>query len=363
MDTLIVRPSDLRRLIEIVGRDGIMDEMIAALTKALIAVSATKQDLRVRDGFHYERPHPGVLEWMPHMPPDGHPTIKVVGYNPSNPTLGAFPTIFSTLSQFDHATGHLEAVIDGVFLTALRTGAASAIASGILAKPNSSVIGLVGCGAQAVTQLHALSRIFPLHTALVFDINPGASESLRRRASFIPIDIRVARLQEIESACDIICTATTVARGCGPVLPGEALQGHVHINAVGSDLPNKTEIPLSVLRVSVVCPDFLPQALVEGECQQLRPEEIGPDLSDLTGRPHDFIPLRYRQTVFDSTGFALEDNVAASLVLRWAAEYRLGTFISVEHSPADPLNPYDFSQLNSHSETLAGCLAKEGAAV
>jgi ornithine cyclodeaminase/alanine dehydrogenase-like protein (mu-crystallin family) len=354
MDTLIVRPADLRRLTEIVGRDGIMDEMTAALTKALTAASATKPDLRPRDGFHYDRPHPGVLEWMPHMPPGGHPTIKVVGYNPSNPTLGSLPTIVSTVSQFDHATGHLEAVIDGIFLTALRTGAASAIASRILAKPNSSVIGLIGCGAQAVTQLHALSRIFPLHTALIFDIDPRASESLKRRASFIPIDIRIARLQEIETDCDIICTATTVAPGCGPVLPGDALQGHVHINAVGADLPNKTELPLRVLRASVVCPDFLPQALVEGECQQLSREDVGPDLIDLVGRPSDFTPLRDRKTVFDSTGFALEDNVAASLILRWAAEYDLGAFISIEHSPSDPLNPYDFSAFEGRSETFSG---------
>ena len=287
METLIVGPQDLRRLVEIEGPDLIMDEMIAALTAALATISATKKELRLRDGFHCGEPHPGVLEWMPHMPRDGRPTVKIVGYNPSNPTFGRFPTVVSTVSQFDHSTGHLEALIDGVFLTALRTGAAWAIASRVLARPNSSVIGLIGCGAQAVTQLHALSRIFPLRTALAFDINPLASQSLQRRADFIPVDIREARLQEIASTCDIICTATTVTPHCGPVLTGEALQGHVHINAVGSIYPTKSKY---LVGPSIQCslPDFLAQALVEGECQQLRPDEIGSDLIDLVRRARDF---------------------------------------------------------------------------
>ena len=84
--------------------------------------------------------------------------IKVVGYHPKNPKNFNLPTILSSISSYDTKTGHLMGIADGVLLTALRTGAASAVASELLAKPESTTLGLIGCGAQSITQLHALSR-------------------------------------------------------------------------------------------------------------------------------------------------------------------------------------------------------------
>ena len=74
-------------------------------------------------------------------------------------------------------------MIDGVLATAIRTGAASAVASKLMANPTSSTLGLIGCGTQAVTQLHAISLCFKIDRVLFYDIDPNASSSFEKRCS------------------------------------------------------------------------------------------------------------------------------------------------------------------------------------
>ena len=294
-----------------------------------------------RDGFRRGRDGSGVLEWMPHHDPGRSVTIKTVAYTPSNPTERGLPTILGMVTRFDDVrTGGLVAVSDGVLLTALRTGAASAVARRLLAIPDSRVVGLVGAGAQAVTQLHALSRVFELDRVLLHDINPDHAESFPDRVAFLGLDVRLATVRAIEESCDIICTATSVAIGGGPVLPGGALRGHARLNAVGSDLPGKTELPLALLRRAVVCPDHVGQARREGECQQLEDSDIGPDLMTLCAHPELASGYCQGLTVFDSTGFALEDHVALDVILEYAAKLGVGRRMKVEFMPANALNPY-----------------------
>lgn len=348
LETLLITSQDVAHLVELESLDGLMDRMIARLTQVFKETAKNEVELRPRNGFTYDKPHPGVLEWMPHMHAGRSATIKVVSYNPTNPEFVGIPTIISIINVFDINTGHLTAVMDGTFLTALRTGAASAVASRLLARPDSCVIGLVGCGAQAVTQLHALSRIFKLHEVVIYDTDPEQAASFPQRISFIDIPVRVVTLGELETVADIICTATSVAIGDGPVILGEALQEHVHINAVGSDLPGKIELPLELLKNCLLCPDYRVQAMVEGECQQVQPENIGPDLLTLVAHPEQYEAWQSKRTVFDATGFALEDSAAADLLLFLARQYEIGTRIKLEHCPIDAYNPYDFSYVMKH---------------
>ncbi|NTX62492.1 ornithine cyclodeaminase family protein [Myxococcus sp. CA051A] len=339
--TLLVTRSDLRCIVEELGADALMDELIRALTEALRTFDGELTEVRKRDGFLLDHPRqPGCLEWMPVMQRGSAVTVKMVSYSPFNPEAHGLPTIIATNSLYDVNTGHLIALMDGVFATALRTGAASAVATRALASPDSRVIGLVGCGAQAVTQLHAIRRVFPINEVLAFDTNPEAQQSLARRTAFLGLDVKVVTLAELEERSDIICTATSVAVGGGPVISGKALKPHVHINAVGSDLPGKTELPKELLESSLVCPDFLVQCLVEGECQQIRPEQVGPDLTTLVKNPDVYESWRQRSTVFDSTGYALEDQVVTALMLRHAERLGLGTSVGLETVGGDALDPY-----------------------
>ena len=92
---------------------------------------------------------------------------------------GSLPTIIATIGAYDAVTGHMLALTDGTFATALRTGAASGVASRVLARPESSVLGLIGCGAQAITQLHGMLRSFDIRQVLYHDVDSGAAVERR----------------------------------------------------------------------------------------------------------------------------------------------------------------------------------------
>jgi ornithine cyclodeaminase/alanine dehydrogenase-like protein (mu-crystallin family) len=341
LSTLLLGEDELRRIARVVGIDALMDETIVELERALARFDPDRVDVRKREGFAYRLPVSGALEWMPVMEVGREAVIKIVGYHPRN-VSSECPTIVSSMSLYDVRTGHLRALADGAFPTALRTGAASAIASKILAREDSTTIGLVGCGAQAVTQLHALSRVFKIDRVLVHDTAQEALASFARRVAFLGLGVSIASLSEVERGADILCTATSVDAGAGPVIGGTELKPHVHVNAVGSDLPGKAELPSSFLRRAFVCPDFLPQALVEGECQQLGLEEIGPTLAEVVKNPSLGHLHRDRPTVFDSTGFALEDQVVFGVLLRHAERIGVGRLLRVETSADDPRDPYGF---------------------
>jgi len=184
--------------------------------------------------------------------------------------------------------------------------------------------------------------VLDLREVLVTDVDSGAEESFAARARQNGRLVRVASPAELEERSGVICTATSVGVGDGPVLDGGRLQPDVHINSVGSDMAGKTELPLAVLRSAVVCPDHRGQAMREGECQQLEPTEIGPELPTLLLDQRQATELRAVRTVYDSTGLALADLAMAELFDRLAAEFDVGLEIAIESNSGDPRDPYGF---------------------
>lgn len=344
MQSLVLEASDLVALLDKVGRDAWMDRLIVQLREAMLTWEETRTLIQPREGFTYQEPVYGLQEWMPVCRIGDATLMKMVGYHPSNPHRLGMPTILSTYSVYDTESGHLRAVIDGTLLTAMRTGAASALASQALARPDSRVVGLIGCGAQAVTQVHALARLFSIRRVWGYDIDARAAASLPGRLDWL--GLRVEPVADIDwerelADTDILCTCTSQEPGKGPVMPDVPLPGHLHINAVGSDFPGKLELPASVLRRALVAPDYPEQARKEGECQQLTPDEIGPDLASILREPARLSSARERLTVFDSTGWALEDLAAFELTFQLARDSGLGRWVEIECRGVDPLNPYD----------------------
>lgn len=341
--TTIIGRDDVAAIVASVGVDRLMDEMITELTSAIVDFESTTTQVRTRDGFHYDQPNPGLLEWMPVMRAGESTTIKVVGYHPRNPARHGLPTILATISVYDTASGHLQALMDGTFLTAVRTGAASAVASKVLADPASRTLGLVGCGAQAVTQLHALARAFPLEQVLITDRDDHAVASFPDRvARFLPsgIDIRPVPVELLFQTADIVSTQTSIDIGEGPLIDDVPTKPWLHVNAVGSDFAGKYELPEAMLRRALVCPDVLEQAVIEGECQVLAAEDIGPTLAHLVAHPAAYESWQSDLTVFDSTGWALEDQVAARIMLGHATDLGLGRVVELEDIGTDPFDPY-----------------------
>ena len=345
--TLVLSGFDIQEILRHFGVDRMMKTLVERLGIAIKDYDPQNITIPVRGGFNYVKPQPGLIEWMPlyHQHDQGGKVlIKIVGYHPSNPGKFDLPTIVSTISEYDTNSGHLCAVIDGALATAIRTGAASAVASKLMALPTSSTLGLIGCGTQAVTQLHALSLCFRLERVLYYDIDPDASSSFEKRCSALNLDIDFVSttIEEIVGNADILCTATSIDIGAGPLFSHIETKPHLHINAVGSDFPGKIEIPFELLQKCFVCPDFLEQAIVEGECQQLEQKDIGAGLVEVGQNPGKYAYLQNERTVFDSTGWALEDKVVMDLFLDCAEELGLGQELDIEHLPRDTRNPYDF---------------------
>jgi ornithine cyclodeaminase len=344
MTTLLTR-EDIAHIARHVGLRALMDRMIEELQRALAAFDPERTIVMPRDGFHYHTPASGLLEWMPTMSVGREITIKLVGYHPENPTTQSYPTILSTLCAFDTANGHLMAVMDGTFATALRTGAASAVASRVLARPDSRILTIIGCGAAAVSQLHALSRVFDFECVRIYDTDPAAQNSFSSRVDFLGLKIEeldAVGLHQAIGASDMLCTATSVGVDEGPVFQDVETQPWLHVNAVGSDYIGKVELPRALVERSTICPDSAEQALLEGECQQVPAEEMGPCLSDLIQQHEQFEPLREQRTVFASTGWALEDQVAMNMLMEVAKELKLGREIQIESIGEDTRDPYGF---------------------
>lgn len=340
--TAVLTATDVADVIRVVGIDQFMDDVIDGVRCAAEDLNPETTMTIERAGFQYEKPCLGLVEWMPSMELGRAVGIKTVGYHPSNPNQRGLPSVMATTSIHDTGTGRLIALVDATLLTAIRTGAASAVVTDILARPDSSTLALIGCGAQSVTQAHAISRVRPITRVLAFDADPLVAESLADRLPFA-VQVEVMNsADEAASQADIICTATTVDIGAGPVISEAALlRPGVHINAVGADFPGKTELPMSVLKSALVVPDEVSQCLKEGESQQLAPSDLGPDLPALVQAAADHADHRNGLTIFDSTGWSLEDLIAAEIVLEHALHHEIGIHTELQHTPADPYNPYE----------------------
>ena len=296
-----------------------------------------------RSGF--DKANKGLVEWMPILLKENHVYIKVVSYFPQNPQC-LKPTIQSQTIKSSFEDGSILEIADSTLLTAIRTGAASLIASKFLAHPDSKILGLVGCGAQSVTQAHALSRYFSFEKILVFDTCEITRNEFSQKVSFLNIPVESTALEELEQASDIICTATSVDVGAGPVIKGQNLKPHVHINAVGADFPGKVELPQEIMRNSFIVTDHIGQALKEGECQIFdTASDINADIFQLIKNCSSYEELKQRRTIFDSTGMPLEDAVALDTICALAQKNNIGFYINSEVDIHDPKNPYEGLEL------------------
>lgn len=342
--TRILTGGDIASIIGQVGLDAVIDDLIDRLGAAFAADDPLVIDTIPRTGFHYAKPDHGLVEWMPAIETGRRVSLKVVGYHPTNPVERGAPSVLATTSLYDTADGRLLLLCDATFLTALRTGCSSAIVTDILAAPRSATLGIVGCGAQAVTQIHAISRVRTLDRVLAFDADRDVSATLADRLARARVDVPVTIVTapaDVVSASDILCTATSVEVGAGPVIPDEGHRPGLHVNAVGADHPGKFEIPASMLARAVVVPDVVEQCLVEGESQQLDREALGPSLPELVRNRHRYEALRPSLTVFDSTGWSLADLIAAEAMFEHAERLDVGDELDLQPALRDPYDPYE----------------------
>ncbi len=231
---------------------------------------------------------------------------------------------------FDAATGMPLAAIEADFLGMMRTGATGSVAAKVLSRPESAVVGLIGAGWQAQSQLEALCRVRPIRLVRLF----SRDAEKRRRASadfssrfgveVIPVDSAEAAVRD----CDIVVTITTAAT---PLFDGRWLAAGTHINAAGSNALIRREIDEeTVARAAVVCVDSRPTALREagdllpalekGRLAEGQLVELGEIIAGIRpGRP-DAAAI----TLFESQGMAIQDLAVGVRLLKLAQQQGLG---------------------------------------
>jgi len=347
MATRCLDIDDLAEIVAAVGLDRFVDELIEVIGEAVRTYDSASVKHLARDGFSYTSPRVGLVEWMPAMTVGDVAAIKTVAYHPDNPTALGLPSVLATTSVYDTADGRLLSICEATVLTALRTGAASAVMTDALVRPGPITLGVVGCGAQSVTQVHAVSRIRPIERLIVIDRDTTVADTLATRLppgtladGIIPEVCDRESFESLVPELDVLCTCTSVEIDHGPVVELRNAKPSLHVNAVGSDFPGKVELPLSYLQAAVVVPDAVDQCLAEGESQQLTAEDLGPDMVAVLTDPANR-ELVSQRTVFDSTGWSYEDLIAARLFAEHAEKLGLGTELRLQHRPTDPYDPLE----------------------
>ena len=255
---------------------------------------------------------------------------KIVNVHPDNPKIN-LPTVGAVIVLNDAKTGAPVALMDGTYITGMRTGAAGAVASKYLAKKSVKTLGVVGAGRQAVFQIAATAKVFDLQDILVYDVNEKNIETLATELGTVGIKIRKATLEEV-SKQDIL-TTTTPSRS--PIVKNDWIVPGTHINAVGADAEGKEELEPAILKRAKVIVDDWAQASHSGEINVpfakgiIKKEDIYSSLGEVvagikTGREND-----KEITVFDSTGLALQDLFTAAMVYEEALKLGLGKDIKI----------------------------------
>ena len=234
------------------------------------------------------------------------------------------PTIHALVILVEADSGRPLALMEGGFLTAVRTGAASGVATRYLARPEASILAIFGAGGQSEQQIRAVLAVRPLREVRIFDLRPDAAPKLvDRMASQFPAVCFVAAQTPAQAVAgaDVITTVTTSTR---PVFPAVAVKPGAHINGIGAYTPAMCEIDLPGLSDARVFVDSVSAALAEagdliqaaaaGATDQSLWTEIGAVVAGIS--PGRRSPTEI--TFFKSVGVAAQDVVTAQLAYQGA---------------------------------------------
>lgn len=307
-----------------------MREAIEAVREGFVALSTGRARVPVRSAVQMAG---GPLLTMPSHA-DGMPVaaVKVVSVCPANPAAG-LPTIHAVVLAVDAQTGAPVGLMDGAALTAQRTGAASGLATDLLARPEAFALAVIGAGAQARTQIAAVCEVRPIAEIRLFSLS-GADQLAKELRERYDAEVRVLpSSSEAVRGAHVVVTATTSHT---PVVHLADLAPGAHINGIGSFTPEMQEIAADVVQAATVVVDHRASAWAEAgdliipRDQGLITEakvyaEIGEIAAGL--KPGRQSPEEI--TFFKSVGNAVQDLALAERVLRAAEARGLGTEVNL----------------------------------
>ena len=303
---LVLSGEDVRRLLDV-------DQLIEALADALAEMSAGAASVPPRVAAFV--PDRGLLAAMPGYAA-GVLETKLVSVFPDNE-----PSHQALIALFDAANGTPLAVMDGTHITAVRTGAASALSTRLLARADARVLAVVGTGVQARSHLDAVTRVRDFDEVRVAGRSPDRVRSLvRETRGRRPADSFEAAVR----GADVVCACTDAS---SPILRRDWLAPGAHVTSVGASRDGP-ELDDATVRAGVLAVEsrvaFQPYPAGAHELQSLDPS-AAVELGELVAGTRPGRTSEDQLTVYKSMGHAAEDAAAARLVYERALREGAGT--------------------------------------
>ena len=330
MNLRILSAADVRQAIT-------MAEAIAAVREAYVQLSTGQAVVPLRTPVPVDRRGAVTLFMPAYLATSDAMAVKIVSIFPENPRHG-LPLIHAAVIVVDAETGQPLALLDGTYLTALRTGAASGVATDLLARPDARTLAIFGAGAQARTQLEAVCTVRPIERVWVYDPAPHAAagyvEEMARHGDPIPSEIHVAASpREAVRDADVVCTATVSST---PVFDDADLKAGVHVNGIGSYTPEMQEVPAETVARAKIVVDARSASLAEAgdliiplRAGLLSEDDIYGEIGEVAAGKLPGRTSAGEITFFKSVGVAVQDVAVAHLALRRAAALGLGTSVEL----------------------------------
>lgn len=324
--TLILNRSEVMSVLD-------MKDCIGIVEKAFGELSNGTAVLPLRIAI---TPPEGLAVYMPAYLKDMQAlACKVVSVYKNNPLKHDLPTTIGKVLLQDPETGDVVCIMDGGYLTAVRTGAASGVATKYLARNDrGQTCAIFGAGVQAKMQLWAMTSVRDLAKAYVYDISEEATDKFISEMG-PKLDLEIVRAGSPDDAleADLICTATSSAT---PVFNGSKVKEGAHINGIGSHTPNARELDTEIVKRSKFVGDSreacfkeagdLIIPLKEGSIPE---SHFHAELGDLiTGKKEGRTDDK-EITLFKSNGIAIQDAATAKLVYEKAVKAGIGVRVEI----------------------------------
>ena len=255
--------------------------------------------------------------------------LKAGGYWPHNLAQGLGNHQSSTL-LFDPDTGRASALVSANYLTGVRTGAASAIATTHRSRPDASVLGMIGAGVQSQYQLRATLAVRPIRKVCAWNPSADKLAAFGRLVQELGLEFEAADRQAVAASADILITVTPSKQA---LVERSWVRPGTHISAMGADTRGKQELDPQLVAAAVLFVDEAAQAISIGECQHafsaglITEQSFRGSLGQVIAGLCDGRRSAQEITLFDGTGVALQDLVVADLAVRLAKQRGVGSVV------------------------------------
>ena len=327
--TLILTREDVISVLE-------MKECMNSVEMAFAELSNGTAVLPLRIGI---TPPDGLALYMPaYLKEMKALACKVVTVYKNNPQKFNMPTTIGKVLLQDPETGNVICIMDGGYLTAVRTGAASGVATKYLSSKKEHVTaGIFGAGVQAKMQLWAMAEAVQLDKAFVFDISEEAVRHfIEEMSAKLKIEISIAKTAgDILANCEVICTATSAS---APLFDGKSVKAGTHINGIGSHTPNARELDTAIISRSRFIGDSRDACFSEAGDIMIPVKEgavsenhFYAELGEIiTGKKSGRLSTEKDIiTIFKSNGLAIQDTATAKLIYEKAILKGIGTEVKI----------------------------------